>query len=98
MVEVCIFSGEDELYRAAWDTLEEARADLLTQLAPVLEAKFRQLKARGITMDGEYYFNKRGRVRKAIKDDPKGAELRELANILWQGEEDGLDWRLKPIE
>lgn len=94
MVEVRILG--DSRYRAAWDTYEEARADLLSHIVPAMERKLRSLRNEGIVIDTEYYFNKRGRLRKAIKESDE--ELRSIASILWLHDPKGLQWYLKKIE
>lgn len=83
---------EEEL--ALWDTYEQALRYLCSFVVPLMERRALELKKHhGVSLDTEFYFNKRGHVRKAIMKSER--DLRDLADVLWKDGEGKLEWQIK---
>lgn len=94
MTEVLIkFPGAVKEELALWDTYEQALRYLCSFVVPMMERRALELED---SLDKEFYFNKRGHVRKAVMNSER--DLRDLADVLWKdGEEGKLEWEIKSV-
>lgn len=94
MTEVWIQIPQGEQL-ACWDTYEQALRYLCAFLVPLLEERVKTLEDGQVFIDKEYYFNKRGHVRKAIMKNEE--DLRDLVEVLWKNDEEGPKWKISLV-
>lgn len=80
---------------ACWDTYEQALRYLCASLVPLLEDRVKTLEAGQVFIDKEYYFNKRGHVRKAIMKNED--DLRDLVEVLWKNDDEAPKWTISLV-